>query len=243
MDSYRELSDIYDELINNDIDYEGWATFIMEKCKKYNVNRGSYLDLACGTGNLTIHLSNNFKNCWAVDLSPYMLTKAEEKLRRQKVKFICQNICKLNINRKFNLATCALDGTNYILNEEEVLNFFKGVYNHLEEEALFIFDINSYYKLTEVMGNNIFNYDSGDVTYIWENYLEDDILEMYLTFFIKEGELYKRFDECHKEKAYDEKKIEDLLKQAGFSLREKLDGYTNATIKDHSERILFVAQK
>lgn len=243
MDSYRDLSFVYDELINEDVDYSKWAKFILEKCKKYNIHKSYYLDLACGTGNLTLNLCKDFKYTWAVDLSPYMLSRAEEKLRGNNIKFICQNICKLNLNHKFNLATCALDGTNYILQENELLNFFQSVYEHLEEGGLFIFDINSHYKLTEVMGSNIFNYDSEEVVYIWDNYLEEDILNMYLTFFIKEGELYKRFDESHKERAYRAEKIEMLLKNSGFNLKEKLDGYSNSEVKSSTERILFIAQK
>ena len=65
---------------------------------------------------------------------------------------------------------------------EDVKSCFNRVYDHLEEEGIFIFDINSYYKITEILGNNIYNYDSEEVFYTWENYLEKDIVEMYLTF-------------------------------------------------------------
>ncbi|WP_142413011.1 class I SAM-dependent DNA methyltransferase [Hathewaya massiliensis] len=243
MDSYRDLSSVYDELINQDVDYRLWADFILEKCRQYNINKEYYLDLACGTGNLTLNLCKDFKHSWAVDLSPYMLSKAEEKLRGKRIKFICQDICELKLNNKFNLATCALDGTNYILEEEDLLRFLKSVYEHLEHGGLFIFDINSYYKLTEVMGNNVYNYDNEEVVYIWENYLEEDILNMYLTFFVKEGEVYRRFDEQHRERAYKTENIEKLLEEAGFTLKEKLNGYSNCEVKINSERILFVAQK
>jgi len=243
MDSYRDLSSVYDELINEDVNYEEWAKFILDKCDKYEVYKDTYLDLACGTGNLTQFVSQDFKKTWAVDLSPYMLSKAEEKLRGKRIKFICQDITQLNLKDKFNLVTCCLDGTNYILDSKDILKFFKNVYNHLNEDGIFIFDINSYYKLKEILGNNIFNYDDGEIVYIWENVYEDNIVNMYLTFFIKDGEMYNRFDESHREKAYTNEEIEGLLLEAGFKLKERLDSYSNLKASETSERIVFIAQK
>lgn len=155
MSQYEEFAYIYDELINSDIDYKKWADKILEICEKLNLERNDYLDLACGTGNMTLELSRYFKNTWAVDLSSQMLTKAEEKLRALKIKakFICQDISKLNLNRKFDLITCCLDSTNYIIEENDLNAYFNSVYNHLKNNGIFIFDINSYYKLINILGS------------------------------------------------------------------------------------------
>ena len=104
------------------------------------------------------------------------------------------------------MITCALDSTNYILDNQDLIKYFSSVKNHLKDDGLFIFDINSYYKLSEVLGNNLYNYDDGEVVYIWENEFKDDIVDMYLTFFVKRGQMYERFDEHHRERAYLEKK-------------------------------------
>ena len=113
-----------------------------------------------------------------------MLSEAERKIRDLgfAAKFVCQDICELNLNTTFNLITCCLDSTNYILEEENFRKYLLGVHDLLKPDGLFIFDINSYYKLTNVLGNNVYNYDSDNVVYIWENYLENDIVEMSLTF-------------------------------------------------------------
>lgn len=243
MDSYKDLSYVYDELMHEDVDYENWANFILNKCDFYKINMENYLDLACGTGNITGFISEKFKSTWAVDLSPYMLSEAEEKLRRKNIKFICQDITQLQLLDKFDLATCCLDGSNYILKEEEIFKYFTKVYNHLNKEGLFIFDTNSYYKLKTIMGNNIFNYDDDEIVYMWENIYEDDILNMELTFFVKEGELYRRFDESHQERAYTNEKIIDLLQKVGFQVKEILDSYSNKKAHINSERVVFIVQK
>ncbi len=245
MDCYKEFAHIYDELINSDIDYKTWASKILCICKEYGIDRSNYLDLACGTGNLTIEIAGEFKHIWAVDLSSDMLSEAEKKLRDAsiKAKFVCQDICELNLNTSFNLITCCLDSSNYILEEENFEKYLLGVYDLLKDGGLFIFDINSYYKLTNVLGNNIYNYDSDDVVYIWENYLENDIVDMNLTFFAKEGQVYRRFDEHHSERAYKDEYVESILKEIGFEIIKKMDNYEDKVVSESTERICYVLKK
>jgi SAM-dependent methyltransferase len=245
MNCYKEFAHIYDELINNDIDYEKWSKVILELCNKLSLKKIDYLDLGCGTGNITEKIAPKFNNSWAVDLSYDMLTEAETKFRGKpfKVKFVCQNICELNLNRRFDLITCCLDSTNYIIDKNNIKNYFNSVYNHLKDNGVFIFDINSYYKLTDILGDNTYNYDDEDVAYIWQNTIENNIVDMYLTFFIKEGELYRRFDEEHRERAYKYEEINELLTSAGLEIIKVMDNYEYKDISEYTERIVFVVQK
>lgn len=245
MDCYKDFAHIYDELINKDIDYKGWVQTILENCTELKIKRKDYLDLGCGTGNITELIASEFISSWAVDLSCDMLTEAEAKMRSKgiKVKFVCQDITELNLNRQFDLITCCLDSTNYILEEEKLISYFKGIYDHLKDEGVFIFDMNSYYKLTEILGNNVYNHDDENVTYIWENSLEDDIVDMYLTFFVKNGQNYDRFDEEHSERAYKHEKIRDILKLCGLNLVKVMNSYEENIINDKAERITYMVKK
>ena len=218
--AYNEFANIYDELIYEDIDYDEISEKIISLSNENNIEFEDYLDLACGTGNVGVRVGKYFKNMYAVDLSNDMLNIAFEKFKQNKIKakVICQDMSELSLNHKFNLITSVLDSTNYITEEEDLFNYFKSVYDHLKDDGLFIFDINSYYKLSEIMGNNIYTYSSEDVFYTWENTFEDNILNMFLTFFVKnENNLYERFEEEHFEKAYQEKDIEDILNEIGFN--------------------------
>ncbi len=174
-----------------------------------------------------------------------MLTRAEEKLREHRLRFkmFCQNISMLNLRKSFDLITCGLDSTNYILNDEELTSYFKGVYNHLKDDGIFIFDINSEYKLKNILGNNSFNYDNDEVVYLWENEIEDDIVNMFLTFFVKEGQVYRRFNEEHRERIYSEKFLDELLAKVGFVIYEKLDNYESNSLNEETERIVYILGK
>ncbi|WP_194190593.1 class I SAM-dependent DNA methyltransferase [Clostridium chrysemydis] len=243
--AYGEFAKIYDELINEDIDYDKIGNRILDISKDLKIDFEDYLDLACGTGNVSLRLSKEFNKSFAVDLSEDMLREAFEKFKEARIRsrIVCQDMTELSLNHKFDLITSVLDSTNYILEDEDLENYFKGVYNHLKKDGIFIFDINSYYKLSTILGNNIYTYNSEEVFYSWENSFEDEIVNMFLTFFIKDGELYERFEEEHFERAYKEEFIENLVASLGFEILGKYDGYSKESVKDQSERILYVLKK
>ncbi len=247
MDCYNDFAEIYDELINEDIDYKLWAEKIIEICDEYKVVKRDYLDLACGTGNFTACIGKRFIFTTALDLSEQMLSIADEKLKEEgiKAKVVCQNICSFNVKKKFDLITCGLDSTNYILDKDELKQYFASVHHHLKDEGVFIFDINTEFKIKHILGNNSFNFDNEDVVYIWENEYDDeeDIVNMYLTFFVKKGQVYYRFDEEHRERAYSEAFIEQCFKAAGFKMEKKLNCYGDEAIDKETERITYVLRK
>ena len=241
--AYKEFANIYDELIYEDIDYNKVAEKIINLCTENNINFDDYLDLACGTGNVAIKVAKYFKNTYAVDLSDDMLNVAFDKFKKNKIKakVICQDMCELSLNNKFNLITSVLDSTNYITEEEDLEEYFLRVYEHLKEDGLFIFDINSYYKLSNVLGNNIYTYSSEEIFYTWENSFEEEVLNMFLTFFVKQDNgFYEKFEEEHFERAYKEKYIEEVLEKCGFKLLKKFEGYSENKVNENSERILYV---
>lgn len=243
--AYGEFAKIYDELINEDINYDEMVDCILRICNENNIEFNDYLDIACGTGNVTVRIAKHFKNIYGVDLSEDMLREAFDKLKSEciKGKIICQDMTELSLNRKFDLITSVLDSTNYVTDIEGLKNYFKGVYEHLKDDGLFIFDVNSYYKLSEILGNNIYTYSEEDVFYTWENVFEDDLLSMFLTFFVKKGELYERFEEEHLERAYKESQLESILEELDFKLINKFDGYSNDNVQANSERIVYVVKK
>ena len=245
MNAYNKFAKIYDTLIYEDIDYLSWSKFILDKYNSFNNEKDVYLDIGCGTGNLAINIVPFFNNNWCVDLSEDMLIMAENKFRGKKLKakFVRQDMRALNLNRKFDLITCSMDCTNYLTEDGDLVKFFTCIRNHLKDQGLFVFDINSQYKLENILANNTFTYNEEDIVYIWENTLEGNLLEMYLTFFIKDGDLYDRFDEVHLERIYREDEIAKALEDSGLSIASKLDNYTDSSVKTTTERITYFVRK
>jgi hypothetical protein len=150
----------------------------------------------------------------------------------------------IKIIQKYSIILCLCDSINYINSEKDLFNLFKWVYDHLQSEGIFIFDINSSYKLKNIIGNNTFTYNEDDLVYIWDNYLTDEgTVEFYLTFFTLEGSLYRRFDEVHVEKIYEVSEIVRLLKNAGFIGIEAKEAFTFNEPQETAERINFIIKK
>lgn len=246
MEIYKEFASLYDELMN-DFDYEMWFNYIEDIFKKYGKNPKYILEMACGTGNLSLHLADKGYRLTCFDLSEEMLSKAYIKLNKYKnVKLLNGNMIDFKISNKFQAIVSICDSINYIVDKGDLKATFENVFNHLEDDGIFIFDINSFYKLSEVIGNNTFVEDRDDVFYTWQNYYNDqeNICEFYLTFFLSEGDdKYIRFDEEHKERAYKTNEIVELLNSVGFKLVECFEAFTTEPINPLTERINFVACK
>ena len=246
MTRYNEFASLYDELMN-DFDYEEWFNYIEDIFKKYKKNPIKVLEMACGTGNLSVHLAEKGYKLTCFDLSEEMLAQAYEKLNRYKnVKLLNGNMIDFKINQKFNSIISICDSINYIIDLEDLKSTFENVYNHLDDDGIFIFDINSFYKLSEIIGNNIFVEDREDIFYTWQNYYDNDrnICEFYLSFFVKEDmDNYIRFDEEHKERAYSVDEIVNTLKTVGFKSIDYFEAFTLEEINPATERINFVACK
>lgn len=243
---YEDLARVYDSLIYEDIDYNKISSFILEIMDKYQITSDKYLDVACGTGSVTSLLGSKFTEVWAVDFSQDMLMEADNKLRENSIKanLIHQDMTELNLYNEFNVISCVLDAVNYIQEPYKLKSFFSKIHDHLNAGGIFIFDINSYYKLSNILGNNTFVYNTPELFYSWENEFEEDNLYMYLTFFIKEGDLYKRFEEEHLERAYKESYIEGILKELNFTILHKTDDYNlDSEAHNTSERIVYVLRK
>lgn len=246
MDNYMQFANIYDGLMD-DFDYSLWANYILEILEKNKVKSNKVLELACGTGNLTEELLKRHMRVDAFDLSNDMLVRAQQKLSRYKtLRLFNMDMTNFNLSSTYDIALSICDSINYILDEKDLAKTFKNVYKHLNPNGVFIFDINSFHKISSILGDNVFIEDRDEVFYTWDNKYDPltKIGVYYLTFFTKEeGGLYRRFDEIHKQRAYTKEEVVIALNEAGFTSVEVLEAFAFKAPTDTSERVNFVAKK
>ena len=139
------------------------------------------------------------------------------------------------------------DSMNYITEEEELVDVFKLVNNYLDPKGIFIFDFNTVYKYSEVLGNQTIAEDREDCSFIWDNYYYEDeqINEYELSLFIKEkdSDLYRKYQETHFQKAYDLETIKRLIAQSGLEYVVAYDAFTKKEPTSQSERIYVIARE
>ena len=234
MESYTILAKYYDKLMK-DFSYSAYLDFIKGYVK------GEGVDLACGTGEMTIALAKKGCKMIGADLSNDMLNIARDKARKagKNIIFIQDDIKKFQPPHPVDFVTCVCDGFNYLPSISEAIN---KVSTYLKKGGYFIFDLSSQYKLQEVLGNNTFCEDIKDVTYIWSNKLKDNHVDMQVSFFEQtKGDLYTRIDETHTQYIHSVNEIKSIL-DANFEYNV-YDGQTFSDIKDDSLRYLFIAKR
>ena len=246
--SYGVFSEFYDALTAN-VSYGTVAQVLSSLLTRYGKGRGLLLDLACGTGSVSVRLAKKGYEVIGVDLSPEMLSEAQNKAYSagQNILFLCQDMTKLDLYGTVDAAVCTLDGLCHLPNEESVFAARRKVSLFMNPGGVFLFDVNSVYKHRAVLGNNTFVYDTDDVYCVWQNTLLSDgvTVQMDLDFFepVSDAGDYVRQSERFTERAYPRETLEAMLKKAGFTVLDVFDGYSEKPAHDTSERLLFAVRK
>lgn len=246
--SYGIFSEFYDALTAN-VSYDTVAQVLSSLLTRYGKGRGLLLDLACGTGSVSVRLAEKGYEVIGVDLSPEMLSEAQNKAYSagQNILFLCQDMTALDLYGTVDAAVCTLDGLCHLPDEESVFAALQKVSLFMNPGGVFLFDVNSVYKHRAVLGNNTFVYDTDDVYCVWQNTLLSDgvTVQMDLDFFepVSDAGDYVRQSERFTERAYPRETLEAMLKKAGFTVLDVFDGYSEKPENDTSERLLFAVRK
>ena len=245
MTMYDDFASVYDKLMDN-VPYDKWGRFIVQILKKHGIDNGLVLDLGCGTGRMTRYLADRGYDMTGVDGSPAMLALAKES-SPDNILYLQQDMREFELYGTMRAVICTCDSLNYIIDEKDLLQVFRLVNNYLDPGGLFIFDINTCYKYRELLADNTFAESRDEVSFIWENTFDEEsmINEYDLSIFVREddGDIYRRFNEVHYQKAYSKEDICRLLEEAGLKLLDIFGEYTEEVPGFDSEKICFVAKE
>lgn len=235
---YKYLSSCYDEFMQ-DVDYDAWA----KKIAGYIGNRKKGVDCGCGSGLITMRLKKMDYDVIGTDLSTEMLERARENFRRENLNITLVRMDSENlvVGNKVDFITAVCDVVNYMKKPEK---FFVRAYNALADDGVLLFDISSKYKLTEIIGNNVFTDSTDNVTYIWSNSLSEkqNKVEMFLTFFVKNKDgSFDKEEENQIQYIYEVDDLVEKLRAAGFGKVEYF-GFEGKNVAQE-ERICFAAYK
>ena len=219
MDAYHALAASYDRL-TNDVDYEATVEFYRQIWTKEGLNPASAVDLACGTGSVALILARMGLRVTGVDMSEEMLTVASQKAMEQDLQpvFACQRLQELHLPRGVDLAVCALDSLDYILDPADCAQAIRRVYKALNPGGIFIFDVNTPEKL-RAMDGQVFLDEDDDVYCVWRGEFDEEtnICSYGMDLFQRSGNVWHRSFEEHREYAYSARQLTGYLKAAGFT--------------------------
>lgn len=246
MSGYSDFAEFYDCLTQN-VGYEKKADYIFKLFKRHRHNPGLTLDLACGTGTLTLELKRRGVDIYGVDASCEMLSMAQQKACEsgQQILFLCQKMQNLNLYGSIDTCICSLDSINHLTSTADVQKTFDRLFSFMNNNGLFIFDANTVYKHKHILGDNCYIYDTEKVFCAWQNNYNEKNNKVIITldFFVPDGKTYFRSSEQFAERAYTREEMTQMLTNAGFSLEAVYDDMSFDTPNEKSEREIYVARK
>jgi len=247
MSGYSFFSSVYDTLTEN-VNYAARADYIADLLADNGIKGGILLDLACGTGTLSVEMSKKGFEVIGVDASADMLSVAMNNAyeAERNILFLCQPMQQLDLYGTINAAICTLDSINHLTDEADVQATFDKVSLFTEPGGIFIFDVNTVFKHREILADNTFVYDMDDVYCVWQNSFDSatDTVQIDLDIFeqVDDG-VYERMQESFCERAYPLPLITEMLDKSGFETVAVYDELTREEPKENSERLFIVARK
>lgn len=219
MNAYKALAVSYDRL-TNDVDYEATVAFYRQILAAEGLHPRTAVDLACGTGSVTAILARMGIPTTGVDMSEEMLTVAQQKTMDLTPRpfFSCQCLERLALPRAVDLAVCALDSLDYITEPKSCREAIRRVYRALNPGGIFIFDVNTPEKL-RAMDGQVFLDEDDDVYCVWRGEFDrqTNICSYGMDLFQRNGKLWSRSFEEHREYAYSADQLVGWLREAGFT--------------------------
>ena len=245
MSSYKFFAGLYDTLTEN-VNYKVRSDYISGFFTADNINSGTIVDLACGTGSFGVQLAEKGYSIIGVDMSEEMLCQAQYKLENADCEYTLINSKMQNFKSDIQAdgVICMLDSINHLTVPDDVKKTFQNAFSYLKKGGLFIFDVNTVYKHQQILFDNTFVFDEEDYYLVWDNErVNDREVRILLDFFLFNGTSYDRYSEEFSEYAYSVEELTEMLNQSGFNSIKIYDELTHEAPKENSERIYFVCKK
>lgn len=246
MDYYSRFAGVYDALMEN-ADYPARTAYLLRLFRKFGAMPTLLLDAACGTGSFSNRFAKAGIEVIGIDISEEMLCVAREKSAEEgaDVLYLCQDLKKLDLYGTVDGAVCCLDSLNHITDRASLAAALRKIALFLEEDKLFLFDVNTVYKHESVLGDNTFVLEENGIYCVWQNRYrrKNHLVEITLDFFVEEDGVYTRSREEFSERAYTEEELAGLLADAGFRIEARYGDMSEKAPAADCERVIYVCRK
>jgi len=245
---YTALAHLYDKLME-DVDYEMWADFIDEIIQTHHASPNEVLELACGTGAISLWLSQfDEYSITASDKSQAMVEQAQLKAIHQQaeVQFRVMDFLDLQSRETFDVIFSVFDSVNYLHTKDEILTMLNGCARILNPGGLLIFDFSTPQNSLEAvdyLNNEEATFGSyryfresryNPAEKIHSNIFEIDELD-------EDGKtVINSFKEIHKQRIYSLKEMLSILEQTSYHQVACYEDFDLIEADENSARITIV---
>jgi SAM-dependent methyltransferase len=170
-----------------------------------------------------------------------MLSIAHKKLPQ--VKFFQRNMVSFDLGKKFDVIICVFDSINHVLKFADWQKIFRNAAQHLEQDGLFLFDINTEAKLERLISAPTWVHKFGrNLEFINVTDGRRGIANWNIRVFEhRRGNKYGLFEEDIEEISFPGNKIRAALRKQFTSI--KVIDPTARRPSAKSDRLYFICQR
>jgi len=245
MSAYEALAESYDRL-TNDVQYKAIFRYVQKLLKRNGKKPKRVLDLACGTGSLSMLFADKGYEVLGLDASEEMLTVAAAKAAEAELNplFIQGWMQRFRLPAPVDLVVCGLDSMNYLTKPTQFKKTLENAFRALNPGGMFIFDLITPDKFRTLDGQ-VFLDEDDDVYCVWRaEFNEKNHIMCYgMDIFQRHGNAWSRSYEEHQEYAYELNDVLVWLTEAGFKNIELFGDRTLEAPSEGAQRVYFAACK
>ncbi|MGD8192027.1 class I SAM-dependent methyltransferase [Brevibacillus ginsengisoli] len=248
MYQWADYYDITQRGVNGDI------PFYLEMAKE---SKGEVLDLACGTGRITIPVAQAGVTVTGLDLSAEMLEKASQKAVEAGVSdqltLVHGDMRKFDLQKKFDLVMIPFRSFLHLLYIQDQMKALGCVRQHLQPGGklvmnVFVPKIEHLYEESEKMSlRGMFPLESGEQVAMWDYTLYDHFQQL--------SEVTRTYERLSPEGVVQEKivgrftlryifpaELHHLLRLNGFKVVQRFGSFDKASFDQKSSELIIVAE-
>ena len=244
--AYNEFAYFYDEF-NGEADYDALYGYITDELKAHGITDGILADLGCGTGDLTLMLTQAGYDVIGIDRSEEMLSvlreKADELGLTGRLLLLKQDLLDLDLYGTIRAAVSTFDTYSHIGPQENFEKAIRKAAYFMERGGVFIFDLNTPYKHRHILAGQTFDIEAEDADCHWSNRYDETAQRVDITINIDYHETGEHFHEAFSEYSYALDTVCALLEKYGFAVAKVADGESFGPVRGDSPRWIITAVK
>ena len=184
-------------------------------------NIKTLLDVGCGRGGFMRRMMSDGVTCKGIDLSAVMV----EECKLQGLDAECIDVA--DVEGKYDAIVAIFDVLNF-LNEEDLLKFLNAVSKKLNDEGIFIADINTRYGFSDVAEGSMTSENEEEFLSVDAVFLNDELSTKFTLFEKEASGSYKKYQDTiiqyfHKIKIFQRLEGLNLFDKQTFSLYDTED--------------------
>ncbi|WP_078382317.1 class I SAM-dependent methyltransferase [Sutcliffiella halmapala] len=217
---------------------------------------GPILDIACGTGRLTIPLAKQGYEMTGVDIIPETLEAAKKKALNAgvAVRWIQADVRQLELQRRYKMIFTTGNSFQHFLDRESQEGLLRTVYNHLEDDGVFTFETRNPI-LSRLAEDNEIVKDAGtyvdkDGNNVKSTYKRSYDHKNHLEYYTFTNRLWKEDESDAVEveepfvlRYFFPQELESFLYYNGFTLEQVFGNFDKSSFQADSPLIVCVCRK